>query len=118
MRSIVLLAAALATAHAFANDVDPFGFEQEHHRASALTRAEVQARIRSPDAVTIKIDDQGRIVTAPSTRSRAEVAAEARAYARQDHRFGEIGPQVQATVDQVPDHLAGTRNTARLDVTS
>jgi hypothetical protein len=67
--------------------------------------------------VTIEIDDQGRVVTAPSTRSRAEVAAEARAYAQQDHRFGEVGPQRQATVDQVPDDLAGTRDTARLEVT-
>jgi hypothetical protein len=117
MRSIVLLAAALVTAHAFANDVDPFGFEHDHRRASALTRAEVQARIRSPEAVTIEIDDQGRVVTAPSTRSRAEVAAEARAYAQQDHRFGEVGPYAQATVDVVPDHLAGTRNSARPDVT-
>ena len=117
MRIIVLLATALATAHAFANDVDPFGFEQEHQRASTLSRAEVLARLRSPDAATIDIDDQGRIVAAPSTRSRAEVAAEARAYAQQDHRFGEVGPYAPATVDLVPDHLAAIRNSAGLDAT-
>ncbi len=117
MRSIVFLAAALATAHALANDVDPFGFEQEHRRASTLTRAQVQARISTPDALTIRIDDQGRVVTAPSTRSRAEVAAEARAYARRDHRFGDIGPDVQATAGHVSDRLAGTRDTEALDAT-
>jgi hypothetical protein len=99
MRELALLASLLVSTSVFANDVDPNGFEQQHFNGS-MTRAEALAQARTPTALGIKVDDQGRAITTPSTKARAQVAAEQREAARLGlMKFGEIGA-VQATADQ------------------
>lgn len=109
MRNLIFLAAALAATPALANDVDPFGFEREHRTAGTLTRAEVQALVRTPAPLSLAIDDQGRVVTTPSTRPRAEVAEDARAYVREGHRFGELGAGSLAAEGTAPLRMADKR---------
>jgi hypothetical protein len=88
MKSIVFAAAVLVSGVALANDVDPNGFEKEHFQSSA-SRAEVIAELKAAQAKGLL--PQGelgvKVVEQASTRSRAEVAAEARASA---HRYGEV----------------------------
>ena len=75
MRKFVLLASLLATTSVFANDVDPFGFEKEHF-SNTMSRADVMDRWAQPLVLGNKFDDVGRVVSPPSTKTRAEVAAE------------------------------------------
>jgi hypothetical protein len=75
MRKFVLLAALLATTSVFANDVDPFGFEKEHYSGS-MSRGDVMDRWQQPLILGNKFDDVGRVVSPPSTKTRAQVAAE------------------------------------------
>ncbi|HUL65348.1 MAG TPA: hypothetical protein VLW55_12095 [Burkholderiaceae bacterium] len=75
MRKFVLLAALFATTSVFANDVDPFGFEKEHF-SGTMSRADVIDRWQQPLVLGNKFDDVGRVVSPPSTKTRAEVAAE------------------------------------------
>jgi len=99
MRQFVLLASLLVSTSVFANDVDPAGFEKEHFNAS-MTRADAIAQAKRALAPSIKIDDQGRAITAPSTKPRAQVAAETREAARLGLlKYGELGP-AQATAEQ------------------
>ena len=74
MKQLVPLAALLVSAAAFANDVDPFNFEKEHF-SSSMTREEATARPQAA-AVSYDIDNDGRVITAPSTKTRAQVVAE------------------------------------------
>lgn len=92
MKSIAILASLLVSSVAFANDVDPNGFEKQHF-TSSMSRAEVVAASKVKAPVSIRIDDQGRAITSPSSKTRAEVADEAR---RATHTYGEIG---QASID-------------------
>lgn len=75
MKQVVLLATLLVSASAFANDVDPFNFERQHFATSSMTRAEMRAQASAP-AGGIDIDNDGRVVTPPSLKTRAQVAAE------------------------------------------
>jgi len=67
MKQFVLLASLLVSTSVFANDVDPAGFEKEHFNAS-MTRADALAQAKRALAPSIKIDDQGRAITAPSAK--------------------------------------------------
>jgi hypothetical protein len=108
---LVLLASLLVSTSVFANDVDPNGFEKEHFNGT-MTRAEAIAQAKTARGPSIRIDDQGRAITAPSTKSRAQVAAEAREAARLGlMKYGEVGP-VQTTAEQEQQiALAGLRAT-------
>jgi hypothetical protein len=110
MKRLIFIAMfAAASAPVLANDVDPFGFEKEH-APSSMTRAEAVAVAQKAQPVQMRIDDQGRLITSPSTKSRAQVAAEAAAAGRLGlHRFGDLGP-VQLTAEQDQEiTLAGLR---------
>lgn len=109
MKKIATLVLALASAGTFAHDVDPFGFEKEHSM-STISRAEAVERAKAVQAPSIKIDDQGRAITAPSKKSRAQVVAET----LEAQRLGLIGygerGAAQATVAQEAQiELAGQR---------
>lgn len=101
MQRTLILALLVASAPAFAHDVDPCGFEQQHSNASSsLSRSQVVSQMRTPLPLSIKIDDQGRAITAPSIKSRAQVVAETNEAARLGLlRVNEIGP-VAATAEQ------------------
>jgi Tfp pilus assembly protein FimT len=109
MKLAFVVASLLVSSAAVAHDVDPYGFEQDHF-ASTMTRSEAIARSKLPQTVSIRIDDQGRAITAPSTLSRAQVAAETREAARLGLlRYTQLGP-VQATPEQEQQiRLAGLR---------
>ena len=81
MKRFVLLASLLASTAVFANDIDPMGFEKEHF-SSSMTRADAVARSQAPLVLGNKYDDVGRVASSPSTRTRAEVAAETAQAAR------------------------------------
>ena len=81
MKGLVLLASLLASTAVLANDIDPMGFEKEHF-SSTMTRAEAIAQSQAPLALGSKYDDVGRVVSPPSTKARAQVAAEAAQAAR------------------------------------
>ena len=99
MKQYILLASLVVSTSVFANDVDPMGFEKEHFNSS-MSREEAVASSKAKSAPSIRIDDQGRAITAPSVLPRAQVAAETREAARMGLiRHGELGP-VQATVEQ------------------
>lgn len=73
-----LLIALLAAAPAFANDIDPFGFEKEHF-VSSYSRAEVTAdleRAQRAGELPVAGEVGVRFVDAPSHKTRAQVAAE------------------------------------------
>jgi hypothetical protein len=96
MKELALLASLLVSTSVFANDVDPNGFEQQHFSGS-MTRAEAVAQARNPTTLGIKVDDQGRVITTPSTKARAQVAAEQREAARLGlMKYGEVGPVATA----------------------
>jgi hypothetical protein len=94
MKSIVLIASLLAASVAFANDVDPNGFEKQHAIASA-TRADVKADLKAAQQqALLPIGELGvKSIDMPSIKSRAEVAAEA---SKGSHSYGELG---QASVE-------------------
>jgi hypothetical protein len=75
MKQFILLASLLASTSVFAHDVDPNGFEKEHFNSS-LSRDQAIAQSKTASAPSIRIDDQGRAITAPATKARAQVAAE------------------------------------------
>jgi opacity protein-like surface antigen len=89
MKRFVLAAAFLAsvTGVALANDIDPNGFQKEHFVTSA-TRAEVSAELKAAQAKgEVGYGEVGaKVQSEPSTKTRAQVAAEARHSA---HRYGE-----------------------------
>lgn len=109
MNKLVLLASLLASTTVFAHDVDPNGFEKEHFTGS-MSRAEAIAQSKKPFVTSIRIDDQGRAITAPSTRSRAQVAAETREAARLGlMRYGEQSPAQGNAEQEEQIRLAGER---------
>jgi len=113
MNKLVLLASLVAASSAFANDVDPFGFEQEQS-VGTLTRAEAIARSNAPNPHRMYIDDQGRLHTAPSVKSREQVRGETLAAARMGlTQYSVLGP-VEPTAEQQREiELAGQRAVAR-----
>jgi hypothetical protein len=110
VKQLALLASLLIGTAVYAHDVDPMGLEKDHFIVSSMTRAEAIALSKQARPVTIRIDDQGRAITLPSTKSRAQVAGEAREAARLGlMNYGALGP-VQATAEQEQQiTLAGLR---------
>ncbi len=105
-----LSALVVVSAPAFANDVDPFGFEKQAQSPSTMTRADVNAAMKQKAVITMKIDDQGRLITMPSVKSRAQVAAEAAAASRLGlNRFGEMEPVQGTPAQEQAIQLAGQR---------
>jgi hypothetical protein len=86
MKRLVLLASLLASTAVFANDIDPMGFEKEHF-SSTMSRDDAMAKSQAPLVLGNKFDDVGRVVSPPSTKTRAQVAAET----LQASRFGLMG---------------------------
>jgi len=88
MKSVITLAAALlVSTAALANDIDPNGFEKDHFISSA-SRAEVAADLKvAQQQGELSLGEQGtKVVAEPSTKTRAQVAAEARTA---KHVYGE-----------------------------
>jgi len=100
--SVSALASLLLSTFAYANDVDPFGFEKEHF-ISSKSRAEVVADTKAARAageLPVFGDIGARVVDTPSVLRREQVAAETREAARLGLlSYGELGPK-QATPEQ------------------
>lgn len=110
MQRLILAALMVAAAPAFANDVDPFGFEKEAKSPGVLMRADVTTAMKQKQVVTMRIDDQGRLITTPSVMSRAQVAAEAAAASRLGlNRYGEMQPIQGTPAQEQAIQLAGQR---------
>ena len=110
MKRVLILASLLVSTSVFANDVDPNGFEKQHF-GSSMTRAEFLANAAAAkSAPSIRIDDQGRAITSPSVKSRAQVAAETQEAQRLGLlRYGEVAP-IEPTAEQEEQiNLAGQR---------
>jgi hypothetical protein len=106
-----LFASLWASASVLASDVDPMGFEKEHFRGS-MTRAEATAASKTPLAVGMRIDDQGRLIVAPSILTRAQVEAETREAARLGLiRYGEGESVLGNPAREEQIALAGQRAT-------
>lgn len=88
MKTLAFAAALLVSGAAFANDVDPNGFEKQHFVSSA-SRAEVTAELKAAQAQgLLPVGELGaKVIAQESIKSRAEVAADARNAA---HRYGEV----------------------------
>ena len=110
MKLLFVAASLLACSTAFANDVDPNGFEKQHSTISTMTRAEAHELWKTRTPPSIRIDDQGRAITAPSVKTRAQVVAETAEAARLGLlSYGERAP-VQATAAQEQAiYVAGQR---------
>src|SRR5262245_34672713 len=102
LATVVALAALAFGTVARANDVDPFGFEKEHF-VSSKARAEVAGDLRAARAageLPVFGEIGVRLADAPSTRSRAQVAAETREAQRLGLvSYGELGAR-QATAEE------------------
>jgi hypothetical protein len=113
MKRKVLLIALLAAAPAFANDVDPNGFEKEHFSATGsrtqVVRDLEQARIEGQLPVTGEIGV--RFVDAPSSKTRAQVVAETREARRLGllENRGEAGPVLATPEQEHQIQMAGLR---------
>ena len=85
----IAIAASLLASTAYANDVDPNGFEKQHFVTSA-SRADVVADLKAAQKQgLISVGELGaKVVAEPSSKSRDQVAAEARAA---KHVYGEVG---------------------------
>jgi len=82
--AVALAVSILASMPAWANDIDPFGFEKEHFVASR-SRAEVVADLHAAQAarqLPVAGEAGLRFADAPSTTPRAQVVAETREVAR------------------------------------
>jgi hypothetical protein len=113
MKRALVLAALLAATSAFANDIDPFGFEKEHFQTSK-SHAEATADFKAAQAAG-QLPKYGEVGIQPaetkSTKTRSQVAAETREAARLGllSSYGEAGPK-QPTADQEHQiELAGMR---------
>jgi len=109
---ISALASILISASAYANDVDPFGFEKEHF-ISSKSRAEVTADVKAargagelPAFGEIGV----RVVEAPSVLRREQVEAETREAARLGLiTYGEQAPKVATPEQERLIQMAGMR---------
>ena len=117
MKRILVLAALLTATSAFANDVDPFGFEKEHFQFSKA-RAEVKADLKVAQA-SGQLPVFGEIGVVPvaiaSTKSRDQVVAETREAARLGllSSYGELGPKDATPAQEQQIKLAGERAIAQ-----
>jgi hypothetical protein len=89
MKTAILFASLLVSTVAFANDVDPNGFEKQHSISSA-SRAEVIADLKvAQQQGQLPMGELGvKANDTLSTKTRAQVAAEAR---QSVHSYGELG---------------------------
>lgn len=89
MKSVILLASLLVSGAVYANDIDPNGFEKQHFVTSA-TRGEVAADLKiAQQQGQLPVGELGvKAISEPSTKTRAQVAAEAR---QSVHSYGELG---------------------------
>ena len=87
MKAVITLAALLVSTAALANDIDPNGFEKEHFVSSA-SRADVKRDLQIAQMNgQLSYGEQGiKVIAEPSTKSRSQVAAEAR---DSKHTYGE-----------------------------
>jgi len=113
MKSALVLAALLAASSAFANDIDPFGFEKEHFETSK-SRAEVTMDLQTARSAgqLLKFGDVGfQPAETPSIKTRAQVAAETREAARLGllGGYGEAGPKQATAAQEHQIELAGLR---------
>ncbi|HTT09334.1 MAG TPA: DUF4148 domain-containing protein [Burkholderiaceae bacterium] len=83
MKTVITLAALLVSTAALANDIDPNGFEKQHFISSA-SRAAVVAdlKVAQQHGQVAYGEQDVKMVAEPSTKTRAQVAAEARASKR------------------------------------
>jgi hypothetical protein len=113
MKATYLFLALLAASPAFANDVDPFGFEKQDV-ASTTSRAQVRAelnRARAAGQLPVTGEIGVRFVDPPAQKTRAQIVAETREARRLgllDGR-GELGPIVATPEQQRQIELAGLR---------
>jgi hypothetical protein len=89
MKTVFALAALLVSSAVLANDVDPNGFEKQSFKSS-VTRAEVIADMKlAQQQGLLPVGELGvKAISEPSTKTRAQVAAEARMSV---HSYGELG---------------------------
>lgn len=112
MKRSMILIAMLASTTAFANDIDPFGFEKQQF-VSTKSRAEVAADAKA--ALAAGQIPQGEFVyvaEAPvSQKTRAQVIAETREAARLGllASRGEAGPVQPTAAQEAQIKLAGLR---------
>jgi hypothetical protein len=111
-RTLVFAAALIAATSAFANDVDPFGFEKEVF-ISTKTRAEVLADVSVARAANqLPVGELGvKPVEIASVKTRGQVVAETREAGRLGllSQYGELGPK-DVTIEQARQiELAGLR---------
>jgi hypothetical protein len=96
LKNLLAIAVLLLATSAYANDVDPFGFEKQHFQA-ATSRAEVNADLKAAQAAgQMPVGELGvKPVEFKSTNTRAAVAAETREAARLGllSGYGELAPK-------------------------
>jgi len=113
MKPTYLFLALLAATPAFANDVDPFGFEKQDVVGTA-SRAQVRAEFdqaRAAGQLPVAGEIGVRFVDPPAQKTRAQIVAETREARRLgllDGR-GELGPIVATPEQQRQIELAGLR---------
>jgi len=111
------LASLLIGATAFANDIDPFGFEKEHF-ISSNSRTDVVSDLKAAQAagqLLLPGEAGQRFVDAPSIKPRAQVVAETLEAKRLGLiTFGEL-PASEATAEQARRiEMAGMKALERL----
>ena len=122
--ALALALSILASTAAWANNIDPFGFEKEHFIASR-SRAEVAADVQAARAagqLPVAGEVGVRFADTPSTKSRSEVAADVQAAraAGQLPVAGEVGVRFADTpsTKSRAQVAAETREAARLGLLS
>ena len=112
MKRTLVLATLLIATSAFANDIDPFGFEKEHFQFSKA-RAEVKGDLKEAQAMG-ELPVYGEIGVKPvievaSTKTRAQIAAETREAARLGllSSYGEQGLKQATAAQEEQIKLAG-----------
>jgi hypothetical protein len=115
--AVALALSILASTPAWANDIDPFGFEKEHFIASR-SRADVVADLQAAQAagqLPVAGEVGVRFAEAPSTKPRAQVVAETREAARLGLlSYGEAGPKQATPAQERQIELAGIQAVAHL----
>jgi hypothetical protein len=117
MKTTLILASLLVSSSVLANDIDPFGFEKQVF-VGTMSRVEVDADARVALA-------QGRIPSGekgmsfadtPSTRSRAQIAAETREASRLGllTTYGSAGRIAPTSEQERQIQLAGERALGRV----
>ena len=88
MKNLLIIASLLISTSAFANDVDPNGFEKQHS-ISSLSRTDVKADLQlAQKQGLLPLGELGVKAIEPlSIKTRAQVAAEA---AKGGHVYGEM----------------------------